>query len=245
MGKDIFAEEILENMFPELSGDEESLYKAMNIAFPDFEIPENAFKNIQNTFNYITGIEKELFLTDHKTREDRLYYKTSNQIIDWLNFEYYLSQIIDVLLFTQKFDPTLREIVREYYDSKGKRFERQQIYLNSKIGELAINLIFDPNKIPESTSSWKEIARMKYPFCRQILQKVFFDALGISEARIKCLNTNDSFEEVIKGYLKYTEPGGLLCLSLYEQEDKVSSRGTKSYIRSKVTSRIPSKRPKK
>lgn len=237
------AEVILENMFPELSADEAGLLEAMQIAFPGTEIPEEAFKKIQNSFNYIIGKDKSFFAQEFKTRNDRSHYKTKNQVIDWLNFEEYLTLILDVILFTQKFDPTLREIVREYYDCKGKRFEHPQTYLNSKVAELAVNLMIDPNQLPRSSNSqWKDFYKMKYPFCRNFLQAIFFDALGIESKLIKCLNSKDSFEEVVKGYLKFYEPGALLSLSLYDEEEEgVSSRGTKLYNREKVTSRVPTK----
>lgn len=238
VGNYALAGKILEKMFPELPSDESGLYEAMKIAFPENEIPDKAFKKIQNVFNYLTGKEDELFFKDQKSKGDRQYYLAKNQVIDWLSFEEYMDLIIEVILFTQEFDPTLKEIVREYYDSKGKRFKQHQNYLNSKVGEQAVSLIFDPHKTPGASNAWKDLARMKYPFCKRILQAIYFDALGIDQKEIRCLNSNNSFEELIKGYLKHTEPGALLCLSLYEHEGEVSSRGTKLYKRTKVTSRI-------
>ncbi len=201
---------IVEDRFPEIEPGLEGLKRAYAICLKDKELPIDAYDKIWWSFKYLNGERSDFFIQlfeidDKPTKSsNRGFYIKHNLIESTLDFETYLELIIEVLVFSQNNDDTLRKQVERYYKKKKKKIIKIQEYKQSKIAELASYVIYS-NKAREGTdgSNYEDYARISIRHGFEVLKAIFDEALGV---RLDLFNRLENLEEALHKYLAYFPP---------------------------------------
>lgn len=220
---------LIEDIFPELPPTEEGLREAL-IKAHNLELDPEAFNNIREAFYRLKQNGDVSFYKNsiNRVQSEKIPYRTKNQNnLNYLDFEVFIDLVIDVVLFSRKFDNSINDHIREYRVSKGLHFEQNQNWVNLKVAQLATYILIDSDE-----NNIKKKKRLKLPSLNSFLNDLFA-SIGIPEENLKCIRSNDSFKKLITNYLNFSNSQYPSDLSMYSFEGKITKDGVKVFKKAK------------
>lgn len=202
----------IEDKYPEIEPSLKGLEEAYSICLPNLTLPNDAYDKIWHSFQYLNNERSDFFIplfdTDpegDKTKfSNRGFYKKNRNEIPCLDFDEYLYLIIEVLIFSQNYDSSLRKQVERYYEKKKKKIFKIQEHRLSKIAELAKYIIYSNQSIKGSDGThFEDYARISIRHGFEVLKAVFDEVLGV---RLDAFKRLENFEDTLRKHLNYFPP---------------------------------------